>query len=667
MRPDTTILLTGSRARGATPPRGNRRLSLLTLTDAAFDYGREKILDGVGLSVHEGVRYALVGPNGAGKTTLLGVLSGEIALHRGQRALTGGVTMRYLRQDTVLGLGGRDGEAGGNEQPLRDAVRASAFAHELDLQAELDALARRLAAADPDDTAAHDDLIARQGRLQTEFERLDGYTLESRLEAALWGVGLRRAVWDHPLGRLSGGERRRAALAATLLGRATLLLLDEPTNHLDLESCEWLESHLQDRQGAAIIISHDRWFLDRVAQRTLHLERGRLDDYAGNYSFYLRAGAERRRQDEAAWQRQQDHIRQTEAFIRKNIEGQKTKQAQARRKQLARLDRVDRPAPVQSNYRFDLRPGRESGGTVLQVEGLAKGFEGRVLFRDIDLHVVRGERVGILGPNGCGKTTLLRILTGQQTADAGRVVRGHNVDLGVYDQNLQIVSDHHTVLGEMQAVDPGATIGELRTFLAAFGFGEEMIDRPVSSLSGGERGRLALLRLIKEGHNTLLLDEPTNHLDIRARESLEQALQDFTGTMVMVSHDRRFMDSLGNYTEYVQRREQARRAAAADQPAPATAAPTPAPVSAPAATSPAATTLSKNEQARRRAWIAEVERSIEDLEAEKEEVLAAMSSPDCDNARRLELADRCAAIDSELADAMSRWEQWHAELEGSAD
>jgi ATP-binding cassette subfamily F protein 3 len=647
-------------------------VALLTLTDAAFDYGREKILAGVGLSVHAGTRYALVGPNGAGKTTLLGVLAGELTLHGGQRTLAGGVSWRYLRQESVLAL------AEDEACPVRVAVREKAYAHELALQGELEAIGRQLAAAT--DAVAQAALVRRQGKLQTEFERLDGYTLEPRLEAALRGVGLPPAVWDHSLSSLSGGERRRAALAATLLGHADLLLLDEPTNHLDLASCEWLEAHLIERPGAAVIISHDRWFLDRVAERTLHLERGRLVDYGGNYTFYLRAAGERRKQDTAAWQRQRDHIRQTEAFIRKNIEGQKTKQAQARRKQLEKLERVDRPAAVEQLYRFDLKPVRESGGTVLQAEGLAKGYGDRPLFAGVDLHVVRGERVGVLGPNGCGKTTLLRILAGQEQPDRGRVVRGHNVDLGVYDQNLELVSDHHTVLGEMQAVDPTALIGDLRSYLAAFGFGEDMIDRPVASLSGGERGRLALLRLIKEGHNTLLLDEPTNHLDIRARESLEQALASYPGTLVMVSHDRRFLDRLverlilfpepgdatpgvrvflGHYADLVRQRDEQRRAPASEpRPAPASA------PDAPAVPDGGGGALSKNEQARRRAWIAEVEETIDALEAEKERAIQAMSAPDCANEHRQELADRCAAIDRELADALERWEAWNAELEG---
>jgi ATP-binding cassette, subfamily F, member 3 len=656
-------------------------MSLLSLQDASFDYGREPILAGVDLALHAGTRYALVGPNGAGKTTLLGVLAGEIGLQGGQRQLTGGVEMRYLRQESEIGV------ADALDRPLLEVVRETAFTSELALEAELAEVNARLA-------LDHDqpDLVARQGRLQSEFERLDGYNLDARLSAALSGVGLPTRVREQPVGSLSGGERRRAALAAVLLGQASLLLLDEPTNHLDLASCEWLESFLSGWPGTAVIISHDRWFLDRVAGRTLQLDRGRLTEYAGNYSAYEQASRERRKQELAAWQRQQDHIRQTEAFIRKNIEGQKTRQAQARRKQLEKLERVERPLAELAGFRFDLRPARASGGTALEAEGLAKRFGDHALLEGLDLHVARGDRIGIIGPNGCGKTTLLRILAGVETPDRGRVVRGHNVDLGVYDQNLALVSDHNTVLGEMQSVDPAATLGDLRSFLGAFAFGEDLIDRPVADLSGGERGRLALLRLIKEGHNTLLLDEPTNHLDVRSRESLEQALLAFDGTLIMVSHDRRFLDRLverlvvfpgtdrtatsvqvflGTYGDWVRRRSEGTGPGSAassrgeDGPARAgTAATTSAAIAPPTATRRAARpALSKNEQSRRHAWIAEAEETITALEAERDAAVAEMSSADCSHARRQELAARCTAIEDELAATMERWEGWLAELE----
>jgi ATP-binding cassette, subfamily F, member 3 len=645
-------------------------MALVSLTNATFDYGREKILRGVNLALHPGVKCALVGANGAGKTTLLSAISGTLELQGGSRQVMGSASIRLLRQETTLAV---DGDLAGK---LLETVAESAFGQERQLEHELRGLASELENLNPENQA---ELIKRQGHLQAEYERLNGYSVQSRLEIALRGVGLLPETWDRPVEKLSGGERRRAALAAVLLSNADLLLLDEPTNHLDLESCEWLENFLDQYQGAAIIVSHDRHFLDRVAKRTLHLDRGRLISYSGNYSFFDQQSALRYEQDLNAWQRQQNKVKLTEDYIRRNIEGQKTKQAQARRKQLAKEEMLERPSTEPGLFRFHLQPVRPSGGTVLEAEDLGKSFDQRTLLRGFDLHISRGDRIGIVGPNGCGKSTLLKIMAGRFVADIGRVVLGHNVDLGFYDQELASVSDHNTVIAEMASVDPLATLGELRSFLGAFGFGADLFDRQVGSLSGGERGRLALMRLIKEGHNTLLLDEPTNHLDIRSRESLEAALAEFTGTLVVVSHDRRFLNKivdklvvfpsvddiegraagqtrifLGNYEEFSRQKAQEQMVAGAT-------------VKQNTPPKPSASTdlrpMSKNEQKRRQEWIDTAESSILALEDEKEGVLTEMASPDLKNDRRLELGRRCIAIDKELEQHMANWEQWSQEIE----
>ncbi len=650
-------------------------MALLSLQNAYFDYGREKILRGVNIALQSGVKYALVGANGAGKTTLLAALSGELQLHGGTRQIMGSATIRMLRQETTIDPAASDSGL------LLETVAGSAFTREREIEGKLALVAAEIAHADP---AQQAELVEQQGKLQDEFEHLNGYTMKARLETALQGVGLMPETWDRPVNQLSGGERRRAALATVLLRNADLLLLDEPTNHLDLESCEWLEGFLESYPGAVVLVSHDRQFLDRVARKTLHLDRGRLISYSGNYSFFDEQSQLRYQQDLNAWQRQQTKIRQTEDYIRRNIEGQKTKQAQSRRKQLDKEERLEKPSTEPGLFRFHLTPVRPSGGTVLETEGLAKGWDGRTLMSDLDLHISRGDRIGIIGPNGCGKSTLLKMMAGRIIPDAGRVVIGHNVDLGFYDQELTGVSDHNTVLTEMISVDPVPTLGEHRSFLGAFGFGEDLHDRQVSLLSGGERGRLSLLRLIKESHNTLLLDEPTNHLDIRSRESLEAALDEFTGTMVVVSHDRRFMDKIvkkliifsgdgevrvfaGNYADYVWKRKQEQQAAAPvgteasgrnrgrKENRPAT---TP--------TGAGTATMSKNEIKRRQQWINEVEEKILELESAKETALAEMGSPDLDNDRRLELANQCAAADAELATAFAEWENWSLEIEQGA-
>ncbi len=649
-------------------------MSLVSLQDAHFDYGRERILRGATVALNAGVKNALVGANGAGKTTLLGILAGEIDLQGGTRQVAGRTRIRTLRQETTLEAGN-----GSGARLLLDAVAGLAFARERAIERELADLARRIAAtASADEQTA---LAREQGRLQDEFERRDGYAMQARLEATLRGVGLLPRSWETPVDRLSGGERRRAALAAVLLADADLLLLDEPTNHLDLESCEWLENFLLQGDTAAVIVSHDRQFLDRVTTRTLHLDRGRVVSYSGNYSFFDEQSRLRYEQDLAAWERQQARFRQTEEYIRRNIEGQKTRQAQSRRKQMDKEEKLERPGAEPGLYRFHLQPVRPSGGTVLEAHGLGKGYGGRALLDGFDLHLSRGERLGIVGPNGCGKSTLLKMFAGKVVPDAGRVVVGHNVDLGYYDQELSSVADHNTVIQEMAAVDPLAALGELRSFLAAFGFGEDLFDRPVGNLSGGERGRLALLRLIKEGHNTLLLDEPTNHLDIRSRESLEAALAEYTGTMVVVSHDRRFLDKLveklvvfpaadeegeprlvlGNWAAWVRRRAERKADEAAATPPPGAATERAAGAGQVRETPGGA--LSKNEQARRRQWIAEVEARILALETEKDEAMATMGSGEAPPGQLAGLGRRCQAIEAELAECLARWEQWNLEIE----
>jgi len=649
-------------------------MALLSLQDAYFDFGREKILRGVTIALQPGVKYALVGANGAGKTTLLAAMTGDLQLQGGTRQVMGSARVRMLRQETTINP---DVDDTGR---LLDTVAGSAFTKERELESRLADLAAELAHAAPEEQVA---LVEQQGKLQAEFERLDGYTMQSRLETALRGVGLMPETWIRPVNQLSGGERRRAALATVLLERADLLLLDEPTNHLDLESREWLEGFLEACTGAVVLVSHDRHFLDRVAKKTLHLDRGRLISYSGNYSFFDEQSRLRYQQDLNAWQRQQVRIRQTEEYIRRNIEGQKTKQAQSRRKQLEKEEKLEKPSMEPGLFRFHLSPVRPSGGTVLETEGLTKGWDGRTLLSGLDLHVSRGDRIGIIGPNGCGKSTLLKMLAGRIAPDAGRVVIGHNVDLGFYDQELSGVSDHNTALAEMMSVDPASTLGEHRSFLGAFGFGEDLHDRQVSRLSGGERGRLSLLRLIKEGHNTLLLDEPTNHLDIRSRESLEVALAEYTGTMVVVSHDRRFLDKIvqklivftqdgavrvfaGNYADFVWKRKQEQQAAAvtAIDAGEADSRMKGRPAATPSMEKPAF--LSKNEINRRRQWIDQVETRILELESAKESVLAEMGSPSLQNDRRRELAHRCTEIDAELETSFADWEKWSLEIEQGA-
>jgi ATP-binding cassette subfamily F protein 3 len=655
-------------------------MSLISLQNACFDYGREKILDHVNLNIFAGVRYALVGANGAGKTTLLSLLTGEIALQKGERQVAGSLRIGTLHQETTLDDRWLQGAS------LRDGVARVAFAEELALEQELARIARALTRAHGQEQA---NLIRLQGHQQTEYERRGGYALRARLDETLTGLGLSTETWSRPLHQLSGGERRRGALAAILLSGGDVLLLDEPTNHLDLEGCEWLEDFLVRHSGAVVLVSHDRQFLDRVAGQTWHLESGKLTSYSGNYTFFAAAYRRQRERQELLYDRQQEHIRRAEDYIQRNIAGQKTRQAQSRRRQLDKLERLEKPSGEPGEFRFQFQPLRPSGQMILTAEGLTKGYGDKVLIDAFDLMIARGERLGIIGPNGSGKTTLLKLLAGREQPDSGSIKWGHNVDAGLYDQHLQIVSDENTVLEEMAVTNPAATHGQLRGMLGAFGFGDDLIDRPVSRLSGGERGRLALLKIIQQGHNTLFLDEPTNHLDYRRREALEAALAAYEGTLVVVSHDRRFLDRLvqrlivftpglragrvqaflGNYEEYHRRRLPGGREATA---AAARAAGTASAVGGRPGTPPPESLrppqdgpilLSKNEQERRRRWIADVETDIAQLESEKDSLLAGMSSPDLTAEARREMGQRCARIESELAQKVAQWETWNLEIE----
>ena len=640
-------------------------MSLISLQNAAFDFGRETILREASLSLLPGERCSLVGANGTGKSTLLGLLAGELQPVAGAVQRASGTRVVYLRQERACE------EA--STATLYETVAAEAFAEELRLESELARLASAIAGAPPGEADA---LVRDQGDLQAAYERREGYAWRARLEQVLAGLGLGQDLWELTPGRLSGGERRRAALAAALLSGGDVLLLDEPTNHLDLAAREWLEERLPRVAAAQVIVSHDRLFLDRVTSRTLHLSRGRLTSWSGNYSFYLRASAETRVREENAWRRQQERFARTEDFIQRNLAGQKTKQAQSRRRQLAREERLERPEGEQRRFTFRLESERASGAMVLEAHDLGKGFGGDPLFGDFSLNVARGDRIGIIGPNGCGKSTLLSVLSGRSLPDRGHVSPGHNVDLGYYDQQQLNVTDSNTVLEELASVRPGDTLGELRSFAGAFGFGADMIDRGVGRLSGGERGRLSLMRLICEGHNTLLLDEPTNHLDMQGRESLEEALLDFDGTLIVVSHDRRFLDRIvgrlvvfepgadgrfgiivhpGNYSDLMMRRAEASDPGAATAP--------------PRAKSPRASRaktagLSKNEIRRREGLIAETEREIEALEGEKAELLEKLSAPDLSPDERLETSRRFTEVEAELEAGLARWEAWQDDISG---
>jgi ATP-binding cassette, subfamily F, member 3 len=498
---------------------------LLSLSRVDFDFGREGLLRDVTLDLEPGEKAALVGINGSGKSTLLQILAGTLSPDRGERHLTRRARVVVLPQETSA-----DGEG-----TLLEWVKA---AQEVEgVAGEIEALHDRVEAGE--ELAA--DELDRYGELQHRFESLDGWAHQSAVEATLHGLGFRDGDFDKPIRVLSGGERRRAALAAVLLQGGDLVLLDEPTNHLDLDALEWLQGFVRESRSAMLMVSHDRYFLDHVVSGVWHLAQRTLTHWPGTYSQFRVAYEERLERQETLYDRQQTEIRRTEDFIRRNLAGQKTKQAQSRRKKLEKLERLDRPREEHTKFRLRLHKAKRGGNVVLEARDLAKRFGEQKLFADLDLDVVRGDKIGIVGPNGAGKSTILKILAGRLQPDAGRVRLGSEIDLGYFDQELEFVGDAESVLEEIWRMDRTQTEEQVRAWLGAFGFGAEFVDRPVRVLSGGQRSRLGLLKIMLMHRNFLVLDEPTNHLDLDSVGVLEDALREFEGTLLVVSHDRQLL------------------------------------------------------------------------------------------------------------------------------
>ncbi|HZI17344.1 MAG TPA: ABC-F family ATP-binding cassette domain-containing protein [Pyrinomonadaceae bacterium] len=526
---------------------------LFRLTDVHKSYGAQDVLRGASLQVNPGEHVGLVGRNGAGKTTIFRLITGEESPDRGDVVRARGVRLGLLEQHV-------DFEPG---TTVHEAALA-AFGQLQQIEHEMHQLEHRMAEA-PDDL---DSVLERYSELQQEFERQGGFEYAARAEAILQGLGFDRETWATPSEVLSGGQKNRLGLARLLLAEPDVLLLDEPTNHLDVAAVEWLEEFLTSYRSAYVIISHDRYFLDRACTRIVEVELGRAASYTGNYSAYLVEREERREIQQRAYENQRHLISKTEEFIRRNLAGQKTKQAKSRRKMLEKLDRVEAVRPDQPQGNFQLQKVERAGTHVLTVAEAAVGYPDKLLAEDIGFLLKRGECLGVIGPNGSGKTTFVRTVLGKLPPLAGEIRWGTNVQVGYYAQQLDDLDDRNEIIMELRRVAPSAaTAGELRSFLARFLFTGDDVYKHVRDLSGGEKGRLALAKLIYSRVNVLVLDEPTNHLDIPSRESLEEALDAYDGTIITISHDRYFLDRVatqilaldgdggaehyeGDYTEY---------------------------------------------------------------------------------------------------------------------
>lgn len=507
---------------------------LVRFNDVSRSFGVLDLFRNVSFELQPGQKVGLIGPNGSGKTTLLGLFEKPDDADTGTVARRPGLRIGRMEQIPDLG----------NATVFEVAVESFAALTSTETRiAELEAAIS--------DRPTDADLLETYSRLQHEFEFHGGYTYRTRTEAALLGVGFIRDLFSRPAQSLSGGEKNRLALVRLLLADVDLLLLDEPTNHLDIRSIEWLEHFLSDTGKAIVLVSHDRFFLDRVVGRILEIDGGRVTAYSGNYSAFVEQRDERRATREREWQRQQAYIERTEDFIRRNLAGQKTKQAQSRRNRLERMERVERPATENSGVRFQFDTSIRTGRYVVTARDLAIGYAGNRITEKLNLSVERGHRWAFLGPNGSGKTTLLRTCTGLLPPLEGDLTWGERVEFGYYDQQLDDLSPSATVIEELRTVDSRATDGALRSFLAQFLFRGEDAFKNVGSLSGGEKSRLTLAKIIYSAPPLLALDEPTNHLDIPAREALEAALEVYPGTMIFVTHDRRLVERIATHILYI--------------------------------------------------------------------------------------------------------------------
>jgi ATP-binding cassette subfamily F protein 3 len=545
---------------------------LFRLSDVYKSYASQEVLRGASLQINPGEHVGLVGRNGAGKTTAFRLISGEEMPDRGDVVRARGLSLGLLAQHVHF-------EAGST---VHESALA-AFGHLQQIEHEMHELEHRMSEASDD----LDTILARYSDLQHDFEREGGFEYAARAEAILLGLGFDREMWQLATEKLSGGQQNRLGLARLLLAEPDVLLLDEPTNHLDVGSVEWLEEFLSTYAAGFVIVSHDRYFLDRTCQRIVELENGRAASYTGNYSAFLIEREERREAQQRAFENQQQLIAKTEEFIRRNLAGQKTKQAKSRRKMLEKLERVEGVRPDQSSGDFRLQTIERAGTQVLIVEDASVGSPDKLLARDITFTLRRGECLGVIGPNGSGKTTFIKTVLGKLSPLAGEVRWGTKVQVGYYAQQLDDLDDRNEIIMELRRVAPSsATAGELRSFLAKFLFTGDDVYKHVRDLSGGEKGRLALAKLIYSRVNVLVLDEPTNHLDIPSREALEEALDAYQGTIITISHDRYFLDRVatqilsldgaggaehydGDYTEYHDWKAQERMRVVKEKNAPA--------------------------------------------------------------------------------------------------
>ena len=508
---------------------------MISLDNLTVSYGGWTLFDGISFLINEKDRIGLVGKNGAGKTTLLRIITGEQQPSEGAVTINGECSIGYLPQQMRVA-----------DTTTLKAEAEKAFDEVLRLEADIASLTAEIAERTDYESEEYETLLHRLNDAQDRYHILGGDTREADIEKTLLGLGFKRTDFDRATSEFSGGWRMRIELAKLLLRRPSIFLLDEPTNHLDIESIQWLEEYLKNYNGAVLLISHDRAFLDNVTTRTVELSLGQIYDYKVPYSKFVELRAERRAQQQAAYENQQRMIEKTEEFIEKfRYKPTKSNQVQSRIKQLERLERIEVEEEDLATLNIKFPPAPRSGQIVAEVKEVGKAFGEKRIFSDFTFTLERGQKIALVGRNGEGKTTMARMLLGELEQSEGTIKLGANVNIGYYAQNQDDLMDgEFTVFDTLDRVAVGDIRTRLRDILGAFLFRGEDIDKKVKVLSGGERSRLAMARLMLEPYNLLILDEPTNHMDMRSKDILKRAIQKYDGTVVVVSHDRDFLDGI---------------------------------------------------------------------------------------------------------------------------
>lgn len=644
---------------------------LLQVQQVARYFGADTLFENVSLDVSDNSRIALVGRNGVGKSMLLKMIIGNESSDAGQITKKKGLTIGYLAQNTGLE----------SDKTIYDEM-LSVFERLQIMEKNLHAMEAKIADPGADhSSSAYSQLLNQYDQLLHDFEEQNGYGYEAEVRSVLHGFHFEQEDYDRKISSLSGGQKTRLALAKLLLEQRDLLILDEPTNHLDIDTLTWLEGYIQNYKGALLIVSHDRYFLDRIVNEVYEISHHHSSYYKGNYSAYIDQKAERLRQDWKNYEKQQAEISKLEDFVNKNlVRASTTKRAQSRRKQLEKMERLERPEGDEKGPHFKFTADSQSGNIVLTVKDAAIGYDGRIISSPINIDLRKNQVMAIVGPNGIGKSTLLKSVLGQIPFVKGSSEFGTNVKVGYYDQEQHNLHDKKTVLNELWDDHPTTPEKDIRSILGSFLFIGDDVSKVVHNLSGGEKARLLLTKLAMKHDNFLILDEPTNHLDIDSKEVLENAVMDFNGTVLFVSHDRYFINKvatcvleiapqgstlyLGDYDYYLEKKAEQEEIAAAKSTAETPIENSPKEVSSGKVNYQQGKERQKQERKLKRS-VEEFEQLVEKLDVQKNDLENQMSSPENYNdlEKMGELQAKLQEISKKLAEAEENWEQASMELE----